>query len=312
MAGYDFGAETPSAFTLEHRFRVLDTGRDTRRLPPTDRMASARPWAATRDGRVARRHGTAIGPACATASCSSRTSASIRTGSNGCSTSCTCSSRCRSAVVLGAFTEYRLFDHDDGYDLATVVQHLRARIEVPLYTGLPFGHVRDKLTLPVGGRATLAAWRAGHAARLRRDERNIHRSPSGDVAGGKRHCAPWAPLYYRRAGHPGRSRMGRRRRTPPLAFAAVDAQGAPTAGAPAARAQDRPHGGARRMARAGRRGRAARCIDRGSAAAGYAEPGTAFASLRCRSYSRAGFVCEGDAYDEVGIPHQTMRLRLRA
>ena len=27
--------------------------------------------------------------------------------------------------------------------------------QVPIYTGLPFGHVRDKLTLPVGGRCML-------------------------------------------------------------------------------------------------------------------------------------------------------------
>ena len=28
---------------------------------------------------------------------------------------------------------------------------------VPVYTGLPFGHVRDKITLPVGARASLGA-----------------------------------------------------------------------------------------------------------------------------------------------------------
>jgi len=28
---------------------------------------------------------------------------------------------------------------------------------VPVYTGLPFGHVRDKLTLPIGARCTLQA-----------------------------------------------------------------------------------------------------------------------------------------------------------
>ncbi|HEX4884373.1 MAG TPA: LD-carboxypeptidase [Casimicrobiaceae bacterium] len=59
------------------------------------------------------------------------------------------------AVLLGAFTEYALYPHDDGYDLDAVVAHARERFGVPVYTGLPFGHVRDKLTLPVGGRATL-------------------------------------------------------------------------------------------------------------------------------------------------------------
>ena len=61
------------------------------------------------------------------------------------------------AIVLGAFTEFRLTPNDDGYDLATVVAHLRDRVRVPVYTGLPFGHIRDKLTLPVGGHARLDA-----------------------------------------------------------------------------------------------------------------------------------------------------------
>jgi muramoyltetrapeptide carboxypeptidase len=61
------------------------------------------------------------------------------------------------AVLLGAFTDYELHVHDEGYDLAAVVAHARERFGVPLWTGLPFGHVRDKLTLPVGGRATLIA-----------------------------------------------------------------------------------------------------------------------------------------------------------
>jgi muramoyltetrapeptide carboxypeptidase len=55
------------------------------------------------------------------------------------------------AVLLGAFTEYALNGNDGGYDLAAAVAHLRARVRVPIYTGLPFGHVPDKLTLPVGG-----------------------------------------------------------------------------------------------------------------------------------------------------------------
>jgi muramoyltetrapeptide carboxypeptidase len=38
---------------------------------------------------------------------------------------------------------------------------MRKTIGVPLYTGLPFGHVPRKLTLPVGGRARLAVRRGG-------------------------------------------------------------------------------------------------------------------------------------------------------
>ena len=61
------------------------------------------------------------------------------------------------AVLLGAFTEYALNANDGGYDLSTAIAHLRARARVPIYTGLPFGHVPDKLTLPVGGRCRVEA-----------------------------------------------------------------------------------------------------------------------------------------------------------
>jgi len=44
---------------------------------------------------------------------------------------------------------------DYGYDLDAAVARLRDDCAVPIYTGLPFGHVRDKLTLPVGGRLAL-------------------------------------------------------------------------------------------------------------------------------------------------------------
>ena len=60
------------------------------------------------------------------------------------------------AVLLGAFTEYQLNANDAGYDLDVAIAHFRARTDVPVYTGLPFGHVPDKLTLPVGGHCALA------------------------------------------------------------------------------------------------------------------------------------------------------------
>ena len=59
------------------------------------------------------------------------------------------------AVLLGHFTEYTLSANDGGYDMDTVVSHMRAVCATPILTGLPFGHVRDKLTLPVGGRLAL-------------------------------------------------------------------------------------------------------------------------------------------------------------
>ncbi|HKB54711.1 MAG TPA: LD-carboxypeptidase [Ramlibacter sp.] len=60
------------------------------------------------------------------------------------------------AVVLAHFTNYKPAPHDRGYRLATVVQWLRGRIEAPVLTGLPFGHVPTKVTLPVGAKVHLA------------------------------------------------------------------------------------------------------------------------------------------------------------
>jgi len=65
------------------------------------------------------------------------------------------------ALLLGDFSEYKLASNDNGYDFATMVAHLRESLEIPVFTGLPFGHVREKLTLPFGGKAVLQAGRDG-------------------------------------------------------------------------------------------------------------------------------------------------------
>jgi muramoyltetrapeptide carboxypeptidase len=59
------------------------------------------------------------------------------------------------AIVLGDFSGYRLGEHDNGYDFNTMLVYLRAHIAVPILTGLPFGHIRDKVTLQVGAQAQL-------------------------------------------------------------------------------------------------------------------------------------------------------------
>jgi len=60
------------------------------------------------------------------------------------------------AVVLGQFTNYTLYPHDKGYKLQTVVDWLRRQTKTPVFTGLPFGHVATKVTLPVGAKVHLA------------------------------------------------------------------------------------------------------------------------------------------------------------
>ena len=60
------------------------------------------------------------------------------------------------AVLLGAFSAWSPTPLDRGYTLKSAVDHLRTRTKVPVLTGLPFGHVPVKLTLPVGARVTVA------------------------------------------------------------------------------------------------------------------------------------------------------------
>jgi len=60
------------------------------------------------------------------------------------------------AVVLGAFTGWKPTPLDRGYSMKTVVSHLRTLLpKTPVLTGLPFGHVPTKVTLPVGRRVQL-------------------------------------------------------------------------------------------------------------------------------------------------------------
>ncbi|MFN3565004.1 MAG: LD-carboxypeptidase, partial [Burkholderiaceae bacterium] len=68
------------------------------------------------------------------------------------------------ALLLGSFEPVTPMPNDDGFSLDEVVRGLRARLAVPVFTGLPFGHLPRKLTLPVGARVRLCA--RGDAASL--------------------------------------------------------------------------------------------------------------------------------------------------
>ena len=59
------------------------------------------------------------------------------------------------AVVLGAFSAWKPSPLDRGFALKAVVEQLRATTPTPVLTGLPFGHVHPKVTLPVGRRVQL-------------------------------------------------------------------------------------------------------------------------------------------------------------
>jgi muramoyltetrapeptide carboxypeptidase len=59
------------------------------------------------------------------------------------------------AIVLGEFSAWRKAPQDRGFSLKTVVHHLRTLTKTPILTGLPFGHVPTKVSMPVGAKATL-------------------------------------------------------------------------------------------------------------------------------------------------------------
>lgn len=70
------------------------------------------------------------------------------------------------AVVLGAVSAWKAAPQDRGYKLKSMIDRVRAEVKTPVITGLPFGHVHPKVTLPVGrkvqllvqGRDVLLGW----------------------------------------------------------------------------------------------------------------------------------------------------------
>jgi muramoyltetrapeptide carboxypeptidase len=159
MAAYDFGAAEPSAYALEHCFAMLSSHEhavDVELEGPAGPAVEGTLWGGNLS-IVAHLVGTPYLPAIAggllfledVAEHPYRVERMLH------QLHYAGILERQRAVLLGRFTEFALFPHDAGYDLDAVVAHARERFGVPIYTGLPFGHVHDKLTLPVGGRATL-------------------------------------------------------------------------------------------------------------------------------------------------------------
>lgn len=61
------------------------------------------------------------------------------------------------AVLLGDFSAYQLNPADNGYDFEAMLAYLRSVLPMPVLTGLPFGHIRERCTLPFGGMAHLVS-----------------------------------------------------------------------------------------------------------------------------------------------------------
>lgn len=98
----------------------------------------------------------------------------------------------QAAVLLGDFGGAARSPLDRGYGLKDAVAALRGRTKTPVLTGLPFGHVRTKVCLPVGGtvelfvqsREAILGWqsdpRLAHAA-------HTHDDDCGEDCGHARH-----------------------------------------------------------------------------------------------------------------------------
>jgi muramoyltetrapeptide carboxypeptidase len=61
------------------------------------------------------------------------------------------------ALVLGDFSGYRLSPADNGYDFDAMLAYLRQVLPIPVLTGLSFGHVPRRVTIPFGAQARLVS-----------------------------------------------------------------------------------------------------------------------------------------------------------
>src|SRR5689334_5122556 len=169
MAAYDFGAEQPSSFTAEHCWALLgDTSHDVE-LPlsgPADFAARGTLWGGNL-AMVAHLAGTRHFPAI---------DAGILVLEDVGEQPYRIERMLyqlhfagilerQRALLLGSFNGFEPGPNDNGYSLETAIAHARTAFRVPIFTGLPFGHVRDKLTLPFGGDCELKV--TGGMARLR-------------------------------------------------------------------------------------------------------------------------------------------------
>lgn len=61
------------------------------------------------------------------------------------------------ALILGDVSAYRLSPADHGYDFDAMLAYLRATLPLPVLTGLQFGHIPKRVTIPFGAQASLVS-----------------------------------------------------------------------------------------------------------------------------------------------------------
>jgi muramoyltetrapeptide carboxypeptidase len=65
------------------------------------------------------------------------------------------------ALVLGDISGYRLNPADNGYDFDAMLAYLRSVLPIPVLTGLSFGHIPRRVTIPFGAQARLVSGSEG-------------------------------------------------------------------------------------------------------------------------------------------------------
>jgi len=160
LAAYDFGAEDPSAFTLEHCWGLLGSERYGVEFPlegPPDFAAEGTLWGGNLsmlthlvgtpylprvEGGILFIEDTGEHPYRIERMLYQLHYAGVLARQH--------------VLLIGSLDGFALGRNDNGYDVPAMVAHARATFGVPIFTGLPFGHCRDKLTLPVGGHCALS------------------------------------------------------------------------------------------------------------------------------------------------------------
>ena len=61
------------------------------------------------------------------------------------------------ALVIGDISGYRLSPSDHGYDMDVMLAYLRSTLPLPVLTGLQFGHIASRVTIPFGAQANLVS-----------------------------------------------------------------------------------------------------------------------------------------------------------
>jgi len=61
------------------------------------------------------------------------------------------------AIVFGALSGAGEDSYDKRYDVATVIRQLHELTGLPIYSGMPFGHIGKKYSFPLGAACQISA-----------------------------------------------------------------------------------------------------------------------------------------------------------